>query len=157
MPQDEPDEHLRFAAYLDSLEHVPSADELTLVRRVLTDEHRGMAQSAVLRHMDRRAEALLLGADFAGWAASIQAAVDGHPFLSRRLQEWGLLRAIALRLPWQRDALLAASDWLQLRAAAGLNAGAVALLAEHGRTKRVRGTARSAKGTASAPMADHWS
>ncbi|CAL9568486.1 hypothetical protein SUDANB176_04790 [Streptomyces sp. enrichment culture] len=53
------------------------------------------------------------------------------------------LPGIALRRSWDREALLASSDWLQRKAAAASNADAVALLAEHGRTRRIRSTARA--------------
>ncbi|MET8288366.1 hypothetical protein ABZV80_24355 [Streptomyces sp. NPDC005132] len=56
--QQNPDEHARFAAYLHMLEHVTDAVEAVLVRRVLTDPDEAMAQSAVLRHLDRRAAGL---------------------------------------------------------------------------------------------------
>ncbi|WP_405796629.1 hypothetical protein [Streptomyces sp. NBC_01506] len=54
IPQN-PDEHVRFAAYLDKLRQVADANEVDLVSRVLTDPDQTMAQSAVLRHLDRRA------------------------------------------------------------------------------------------------------
>jgi hypothetical protein len=44
-----PNEHVRFAAYLDKLQQVADADEVSLVSRVLADPHQTMAQSAVLR------------------------------------------------------------------------------------------------------------
>ncbi|WP_331749188.1 hypothetical protein OG520_43250 (plasmid) [Streptomyces sp. NBC_00984] len=55
-----PDEHVRFAAYLDKLD-VADPDEADLVGSVLTDPDQTMAQSAVLRHLDRRAAALFPG------------------------------------------------------------------------------------------------
>lgn len=54
----EPDEHIRFAAYLDELRRVSEADETGVVSRVLADPDQTMAQSAVLRHLDRRADDL---------------------------------------------------------------------------------------------------
>lgn len=60
------------------------------------------------------------------------------PFLAQRLREWSLLRAITLNLPWQPDDLLASSNWLQLMTAPGTNIEAVEILAEAGRTKRIR-------------------
>lgn len=68
---------------------------------------------------------------------------SSYPFLERRLREWTLFRAITLGLPWQQDALVESSDWLQRKVAAALNADALALLAEHGRTRRIRNAARS--------------
>lgn len=47
------------------------------------------------------------------------------------------------RAAWQADALLDASDWFQLKAATASSTDAIGLLAEHGRTKRIRNTART--------------
>lgn len=71
----------------------------------------------------------------------IQATID-HPFLAQRLREWSLFRAITLRLPWQPEDLLESSNWLQLKTAAGTSTEAIEILAEAGRTKRIRNTAR---------------
>ncbi|WP_282202408.1 hypothetical protein [Kitasatospora fiedleri] len=138
-----PDEHVRFVAYLDHLGHVAARDEVDLVSRVLTDPDQTMAQSAVLRHVDRRAADLYPGPAYERWVQSmIQAAID-HPFLAQRLREWSLFRAVTLELPWQPDDLLASSNWLQLRTAAGTNTEATEILAEAGRTKRIRNTAQA--------------
>ncbi|MEX1654815.1 hypothetical protein ABZ960_16755 [Streptomyces pseudovenezuelae] len=137
-----PDEHVRFVAYLDKLEHVADTDEVDLVSRVLTDRDQTMAQSAVLRHLDRRAANLYLGPAYDEWAQMMTQATIDRPFLTQRLREWSLFRDIMLELPWQPDDLLASSNWLQLKTAAGTNMVAVELLAEVGRTKRIRNTAR---------------
>jgi hypothetical protein len=139
----EPPEHARFAAYLAELEQVTGADEIGLVGGVLTDPDRTMAQGAVLRHLDRRAAQLCAGPAWEEWEQAMARVVTRHPFLVRRLQEWSLFRAVALRLPWRRDDLLASSSWLQLKIAAGSGAEALGVLAESGRTKRIRHTART--------------
>ncbi|MFK0173934.1 hypothetical protein ACIQU5_34660 [Streptomyces sp. NPDC090306] len=137
-----PDEHIRFSAYLDKLEHVADANELDLVSRVLTDPDQTMAQSAVLRHLDRRAAGLYPGPAYEKWAQTMTQATIDHPLLAQRLREWSLFRAITLKLPWQTEDLLASSNWLQLKTAAGTNTEAIEILAEAGRTKRIRNTAR---------------
>ncbi|WP_328752926.1 hypothetical protein OHT57_45965 [Streptomyces sp. NBC_00285] len=137
-----PDEHVRFAAYLDKLEHVAEATEIDLVSRVLTDADLTMAQSAVLRHLDRRAAALYPDPAYEGWAQAMTQATIDHPFLAQRLREWSLFRAIMLKLPWQPENLLASTNWLQLKTAVGTNTEAIEILAEAGRTKRIRNTAR---------------
>lgn len=136
-----PDEHARFAAYLDQLEHVTDPDEVNLVSHVLTDPDRTMAQSAVLRHLDRRATDLHAGPAYEEWAQAMSQATIGRPFLVQRLREWSLFRAVTLELPWHPDDLLASSNWLQLKTAAGTNIEAIEILAESGRTKRIRTTA----------------
>ncbi|MFJ4873330.1 hypothetical protein [Streptomyces sp. NPDC088757] len=138
-----PDEHVRFTAYLDQLQQVADTDEVDLVGRVLTDPDQTMAQSAVLRHLDRRATDLHTGPVYEGWAQAMAHATIGRPFLAQRLREWSLFRAFTLKLPWQPDDLLASSNWLQLKTAAGTNTEATEILAEAGRTKRIRNTARA--------------
>ncbi|OKI99175.1 hypothetical protein [Kitasatospora sp. CB01950] len=138
-----PDEHVRFAAYLDELGRVAEPDEVDLVSRVLTDPDQTMAQSAVLRHLDRRAAGLYPGPVYQGWVQAMTQATLDHPFLAQRLREWSLFRAVTLKLPWQPDDLLASSNWLQLKTAAGTNTKAIELLAEAGRTKRIRNTAKA--------------
>jgi hypothetical protein len=64
-------------------------------------------------------------------------------FPARRLREWALFRAITLSLPWHPDALLESSDWLQRKTAAASNIDALAILAERGRTRRIRNTTRT--------------
>jgi hypothetical protein len=141
--QEEPAEHLRFAAYLSALEQVTNADEANMVSEVLTDPDQTMAQSAVLRHLDRRATELHPGPAYEPWAEMMTRATTRHPFLTQRLREWSLFRAVALGQPWQPDALLDASNWLQLKTAAGSDATALEVLADGGRTKRIRNTART--------------
>ncbi|MEU0228450.1 hypothetical protein ABZ177_29450 [Streptomyces sp. NPDC006284] len=138
---DEPAEHARFAAHLRELAQATGAREPAVVARVLGDPDRTMARSAVLRHLDRRAGDLLPGPGFAAWSEAMTRAVGDEPFLTRRLLEWSLLRVVVRQGPWRPDDLLGASDWLQLRAAATANAEVLRLLAERGRTKRIRRTA----------------
>ncbi|MFF5312819.1 hypothetical protein [Streptomyces massasporeus] len=141
-----PAEHARFAAHLVELEQVADADEAELVAGVLADPDRVMAGAAVVRHLDRRAAELLPTPLWQEWAEDMARVMIGHPFPVRRLQEWSLFRAVALGLPWHRDDLLGASDWLQLKAADGTNPEALQVLAESGRTKRIRNTARTGLG-----------
>ncbi|MEV0094106.1 hypothetical protein [Streptomyces sp. NPDC050738] len=141
--EEEPAEHLRFWAYMSSLEQVAEADEAALVGDVLADQDQAMAQSAVLLHLDRRAAELCGGSGYEQWAAVMGPLAAGRPLLALRLTEWSLLRAIAMREPVQADALIEASNWLQLRAAATPDPEVRAILAEHGRTRRIRHTARA--------------
>jgi hypothetical protein len=137
------DEHVRFAAYLDKLQQVSDTDEVDLVRRVLTDPDQTMARSAVLRHLDRRAAALHAGPAYEGWARAMTQVTIDHPFLAQRLREWSIFRAVTLKMSWQPDDLLASSNWLQLKTAAGTNTEAIEILAEAGHTKRIRNTAKT--------------
>jgi hypothetical protein len=142
-PQDEPAEHVRFAAYLSALEQVGNAHEIDLIREVLTDPDQAMAQSAVVQHLDRRAGDFYPGPAYEPWATSMAQVTAPHAFLVQRLHEWSLFRAVTLGQPWHADALLDSSNWLQLKAAAASNTDAVRVLAERGRTKRIRNAAKT--------------
>ncbi|MFF5970128.1 hypothetical protein ACFY7C_01235 [Streptomyces sp. NPDC012769] len=146
----EPAEHRRYAAYvtaLDAFAEAKGADEAgeaALVLAVLRDEDQVMAQSAVVRHVDRRAAEFLTDPRFPGWCQALSGAVAGRDFPTRRLREWSLLRAIALGEPWTPEELSAATDWCQRTAVDGrfpVSPAALTLLAEHGRTRRVRNAA----------------
>jgi hypothetical protein len=141
-PPEEPAEHRRFHGYLQALDQVRD-DEISLVRRILADPDQPMAQSAIVRHIDRRAADLCPGPAYEPWAQSMTRATSGYPLLERRLREWTLFRAITLGLPWHPHSLTESSDWLQRKTAAAPNPDALALLAEHGRTRRIRNAAQS--------------
>lgn len=141
---EEPAEHRRFARYLQALEAVAEADEIDLVAAVLRDKDATMADSAVVRHLDRRAADLLTDPRFTTWAQTLTEAIADRDFLTRRLREWTLLRAIALGKPWATEELTSASDWFQRKAATTqivTSPRALRLLAERGRTRRVRNAA----------------
>lgn len=138
-----PAEHARFDGHLRALSTVSDADELTLIRSVLTDPDPGMAQSSVLRHIDAKAERLDDIA-YAQWRDHIAPAIESHELLLLRLTEWALLKSLLSDHPWQAADLTNASNWLQRKAAEHApSPRALTTLAEHGRTKRVRGTAQT--------------
>lgn len=141
---EEPPEHRRYAAYLKALESVAEADEVALIAAVLRDEDPMMAESAVGLHLDRRAADLLAQPRFTAWALTMAEVIAGRAFLTRRLREWTLLRAVALGEPWAAEELTGASDWFQRMAATTrivTSPEAFRLLAERGRTRRVRNAA----------------
>ncbi|MFF3446668.1 hypothetical protein ACFYXJ_05935 [Streptomyces sp. NPDC002667] len=75
--------------------------------------------------------------------------VASDDFSTRRLDEWTVLRAMTLNEPWEVANLLAASNWLQLRTAEKSSAmTALEVLAENGRTRRIRTIAKSRLSTA---------
>ncbi|MEU0817742.1 hypothetical protein [Streptomyces mirabilis] len=143
-PAEEPAEHGRFACYLQALEAVAEADEADLVASVLRDQDMTMADSAVCRHLDRRAADLLTGPAFMAWARTMTEVFADRDFLTLRLREWTLLRTIALGKPWAAEDLTSASDWFQRTATTMrlvVSPEALSLLAERGRTRRVRNAA----------------
>lgn len=140
----EPAEHQRYAHYLQALDAVSEAEEAELVAAVLRDQDEAMEQGAVVHHLDRRAAQLLTDAEFTVWAHIMAAVIGDRDYLARRLREWTLLRTIALDEPWAAEALTAASDWFQRTAATAqiiTSSDALSLLAEQGRTRRVRNAA----------------
>ncbi|MFF3883556.1 hypothetical protein [Streptomyces sp. NPDC001914] len=151
---DEPPEHLRYRRYLQDLEEVSEADEVALVVTVLNDPDKSMGEAAVNRHLERRAARLLTDPAFTAWAQTLTTVIGDRPFLARRMREWTLLRAIALDEPWTAEELTTGSDWFQRTAAIELAATsreALALLAERGRTHRVRNAASRRLQSASTP------
>ncbi|MFE6866133.1 hypothetical protein ACFVFS_06220 [Kitasatospora sp. NPDC057692] len=140
----DPDEHVRFARYRRAFDEVAPAEAAALVARVLTDPDRGMANSAVCEYLGRRAAELLADPGYPAWCREMTGAVAADDFSARRLTEWTLLRAMTLDEPWDTESLLAASNWLQLHSAEESSAPAVLdVLAEGGRTRRIRNTAKS--------------
>lgn len=108
---------------------------------VLRDQDTAMANSAVGRHLDRRAADLLTDGKFTAWAQTLTEVIADRDFLTLRLREWTLLRTIALGEPWTAEELTGATDWFQRMAAATQIAPspeALRLLTERGRTRRVR-------------------
>jgi hypothetical protein len=121
------DEHVRYSRYLDAL-----AAGHDLVDAVLADPDRAMAEATIVKEMDRRAALSPLALD------NLADDFPDHPFLSRRLAEWRLFFA----LDRSTVGLLEASDWLQRMAVAKTGStAALELLAEHGRTRRIRADA----------------
>jgi hypothetical protein len=142
--QPAPDEHQRFAHYLQDLAIVGDEDEADLVATVLRDQDATMAQSAVVRHLDNRAANLLPLPDqrFEDWTHAMANQISELHFLTRRLHEWTLLRSITLGKPWAAEEVTTASDWFQRKAAETVaTPAALTLLASAGRTRRVRATA----------------
>ncbi|WP_405165595.1 hypothetical protein OG203_11145 [Nocardia sp. NBC_01499] len=136
-------EHARWMHYQHAFTMVPDAGELALVATVLEDPDQVMAQSAVVWHIDRRAAALLDEPQYSAWAQAMTDAVEGYPFIVQRIREWSLLRAITLAEPWNPDALLNSSDWLQRKVSQSRTSPqALTILAEAGRTRRVRNVAK---------------
>jgi hypothetical protein len=96
------------------------------------------------RHLDRRAADLLTGSCFTIWARTMAGVVADRDFLTRRLYEWTLLRTIALDNPWTAEELTGATDWCQritVTTQLVTSPKALGLLAERGRTRRVRNAA----------------
>ncbi|GAA3968024.1 hypothetical protein GCM10023085_58020 [Actinomadura viridis] len=77
--QPDGDEYQRFARYRQELAQAGEANEIALVSAILGDQDATMAQSAVVvGHLDRRANELLTGPRFPGWADSMAPLIAHH-------------------------------------------------------------------------------
>lgn len=127
-------------------------DDPALLAVLLAEPDRLMAESVLASLVDRRAEGLDSAAAFAAWALPVLDAVGGDGFIARRVQEWGLFKALQSGEPVDREALAAASNWLQHKVVEEADSAAVlAALGEVGRTKRVRNLAKTRAGRLRAP------
>ena len=139
-----PAEHARFRDYLRALSQVSETDECDLLRTILDDPDQAMAQSAIIRHIDRVAARLGAADGYAQRHERIALAVRAHDVPRKRLEEWALFNAVIADHPWSTANLIEASNWLQRKVAEHASSPrALATLTEHGRTSRVRATARS--------------
>ncbi|WP_435878283.1 alpha/beta fold hydrolase [Streptomyces bobili] len=146
-PAPEPAEHARYAEYIRALAETSPSEEPALIRRILTDPDRQMAIAAVIRHLDRRGEALHASpsASWQNWTDGVRQALGPTPppFLLTRLSEWTHIHTLTTSDTCDPATLSAASDWLQRRLTEtpGIPAAVLTYLAEHGRTRRVRAAA----------------
>ncbi|MGW7648557.1 alpha/beta fold hydrolase [Streptomyces bobili] len=146
-PAPEPAEHARYAEYIRALAETSPSEEPALIRRILTDPDRQMAVAAVIRHLDRRGEALHASpsAGWQNWTDAVRQALGPTPppFLLTRLNEWTHIHTLTTSDTWDPATLSTASDWLQRRLTEtpGVPAAVMTYLAEHGRTRRVRAAA----------------
>ncbi|WP_406416101.1 hypothetical protein OH809_40275 [Streptomyces sp. NBC_00873] len=102
-------EHQRFARYLHELAVVRDEDEADLVARILRDSDTTMAQSAIVRHLDRHAAQLLAHEGFTAWARAMAEISAEREFLARRLREWALLRSIRMAVLLADQSLISRS------------------------------------------------
>jgi hypothetical protein len=143
---DPTDGHARFDQLSAAVRDGRPEDDPALLAVLLAEPDRLMAESVLTSLVDTRAEGLDSAA-FAAWAEPVLAAVGAGGFIARRVQEWGLFKALQSGGPVDREALAAASNWLQHKVVEQADSAAVlAVLGEAGRTKRVRNLAKTRAG-----------
>ncbi|MFC8450829.1 hypothetical protein [Kitasatospora sp. NPDC057223] len=137
------DEHTRYDLYRRALRaDAPEAEE-RILGIVLRDPDRGMAESALVDHVDRLAAGLDGSRPFAERVGPVREAAAGFGFLQRRISEWELLKQSAEHPGECAPEILHASHWLQRKLAAESPSAAVLqALAEDGRTRKIRNIAR---------------
>jgi hypothetical protein len=137
------DGHARYHWYIEALSQASGSGERDVIARVLRDPDRTIAEAAIVQYIDRTASRFLSPQSFAEWAEKIADLLDGHDFARRRVAEWLLFKRIMSRGE-DHNGLREASDWLQRKVSQEATSPTVlAELAQYGRTKRVRNTARS--------------
>ncbi|PPK64011.1 hypothetical protein V5P93_006424 [Actinokineospora auranticolor] len=114
-------------------------DEPAFLALILRDPEPAVATAAAAARIDDRAA---YARGFAEWAARVRPAVEHVEPLRARLSEWCLVHDALAGRDVPIGAVLAASDWAQRRLAAQVDGELLALLAVHGRTRRVRALTR---------------
>lgn len=133
-------DHQRYQTYLRAFAVASPADDRELIGFVLGDPDAALAESAVGTHVEHRAE---LGEGFRAWATSIADLIDGRDFLTTRVAEWSLVLDLRAGRVDRLDELVEASDWCQRTVAdTATSAAVLQRLADSGRTKGVRNSAR---------------
>jgi hypothetical protein len=145
---DDPTEgHTRFHDLSAAVRQGRPDDDAALLATLLAEPDRLMAEAVLLSLVDTRAEGSDSAASFAAWAAPVLDAVGADGFIARRVQEWKLFKALQSGAPVDREALAAATNWLQRKVVEEADsAGVLTVLGEIGRTKRVRNLAKSRAG-----------
>jgi hypothetical protein len=122
-------------------------DDSALLAQLLAEPDRLAAEARLTALVDRRGEQEGPAASFAAWAAPVLDAVGTDGFVARRVREWVLFKDLQSGAPVDREALAAASNWLQHKVTEeGSSAVALTALGEVGRTKRVRNLAKTRAG-----------
>lgn len=149
---DPTDRRARFHQLSAAVRESGPDDDPALLAALLADPDRLMAESVLMSLVDARAEGLASAASFAAWAEPVVDAVGADGFIARRVQEWALFKALQSGEPVDREALAAASNWLQRKVVEEADSAAVlAVLGEAGRTKRVRNLAKTRAGRLRSP------
>lgn len=136
------DEHVRHAIYLDALRGASPRVERDVISGVLSDPDLAMRESALASYFDDAVLRMESVEEVEEWADRIGDLIADSRFLASRLDEWKLLKKAEAGEGVPERELLDSSDWFQRRLSdASVPPGVLRLLAEHGRTKRVRATA----------------
>ncbi|MFI5908476.1 hypothetical protein [Dactylosporangium sp. NPDC051541] len=127
-------------------------DDPALLAALLAEPDRLKAEAELTSLVDRRAAGPESAAALTAWARPLLDAVGTDGFIARRVQEWSLFKALQSGAPVDREALGAASNWLQHKVLEEADSAAVvAALGEVGRTKRVRNLAKTRAGRLRSP------
>ena len=141
------DGHARFDQLSAAVRDSGPGDDPALIATLLAEPDRLMAESVLMSFVDSRAERLDSAASLSRWAEPLLDAVGDDGFIARRVREWSLFKALQSGEPVDREALAAASNWLQRKVLEEANSAVVlTVLGEVARTKRVRNLAKTRAG-----------
>jgi hypothetical protein len=140
------DEHARYEFYVKVFALAPPPDDRMLLCAVLRDPDHAMGGAAAVEFVRQRAQRHVSYRSFDSWAASLSGIQEGS-FLARRIEEWSEFKRIMESGRLSVDSLDGFSDWLQRKLSDEADSAEVlASLAEFGRTKRIRNTAKQRLG-----------
>ncbi|WP_433064831.1 hypothetical protein [Dactylosporangium sp. CS-033363] len=144
--------HARFHQLSAAVRDSRPDDDPALLQALLAEPDRIMAESVLTLLVDSRAEGPGAATSFGAWAEPMLDAVGADGFVARRVHEWSLFKALQSGAPVDREALAAASNWLQRKLVEEADSAAVlAVLGEAGRTKRLRNLAKTRAGRLRSP------
>jgi hypothetical protein len=149
---DPADGHVRFHRLSAAVREGRVDDDAVLLATLLAEPDRLMAESVLASLVDSRAEQAGSAASFAAWAEPVLDAVGADGFIARRVREWGLFKAVQSGASVDREALADATNWLQRKVLEEADSAAIlGVLAEVGRTKRLRNLAKTRAGRLRSP------
>ncbi len=155
------DEHVRTDAYRRVVAVVAAApardNDRAVVATIVRDPDGFGSRTAVVDLVDRIALKTADPADFRQWSAGLLSEIDrlmaeGHRrFLHRRVHDWTTYLTIRTGGMSTAADLAGVTDWMQRMIATGSTSPPVlALLAETGRTRKIRNIARNRAGSRAA-------
>jgi hypothetical protein len=147
-PNDDPaDGHARFDELSTAVRESGPGDDPALIATILAEPDRLMAESVLTSFVDSRAELLDSAASLARWAEPLLDAVGDDGFIARRVREWSLFKALQSGASVDREALAAATNWLQRKLVEEAYSDVLLTMqCEVDRTKRVRNLAKTRAG-----------
>lgn len=147
------DEHVRWRLYVDVIEAVTAAPrrggDRAIAAAILRDPEELVSKAAVVRLVDNVAAGAAGPAEFQRWAAELapeirRFAAEGHrAFVHRRIRDWTVRLAIESGRTPDAAELADTTPWMQrVLAEESTSSPVLAVLAESGRTRKIRNIAR---------------
>jgi hypothetical protein len=140
-------EHARYHFYLKAIALIPPPDDRTFLRILLRDPDAAMGRSAATQLAAKQAQRHSTYNSFMSWAQDVSDITNSNDFLSQRIREWADFKRVMEGGDFSADFFDVSTNWLQLKLAEELASPEhLARLAQVGRTKRIRNTAKQRSG-----------